>query len=112
LHYFLPFAQGLRPSLLLNAACGSQIDATVGPATYVYHQGYAWDGNAWNPLTYDCTGGAKVSNAWCPGTAQASLPAGTGYYLAYTCAYVNNTWKCGCRDQQCSANYWQLQKVN
>ena len=31
------------------------------------------------------------------------------------CVYVpicDNQWKCGCRDTQCTTNYWQLQKVS
>ena len=98
--------------LLLKASCtSSSVTADIGPATYVYHQGYSWDGTKWTQLAFTCTGGAKVSQVWCPNTAEAPLPTNTTFYAAYTCNFVNNAWKCGCRDQACTTNYWQLQKI-
>ena len=99
-------------TLLLKVFCGSQKTAQMGPATYIYHQGYAWNGTQWIQQNFTCTGGAKVSNAWCPTSAQVTLPANTTFYAAYTCQYMNNQWKCGCRDTACTTNYWQLQKIN
>ena len=99
-------------SLLLKLYCSTSTkEGWMGPSTYVYHQGYAWDGTKWNAQTFTCTGGGIVSNLWCPTSAQGTLPANTTYYAAYTCNFVNNSWKCGCRDQACTTNYWQLQKV-
>ncbi len=99
-------------TLLLKAFCSaSAISAQMGPSTYVYHQGYTWNGTKWTQQIFTCTGGAKVSNSWCPNTAEATLPTGTTYYVAYTCNFVNNTWKCGCRDTACTQNFWQLQKT-
>jgi hypothetical protein len=97
--------------LLLQAACtNTGITAPIGPATYVYHQGYTWDGSNWQLLQLTCTGGAKVSNAWCPNTAQGTLPASASYYVAYTCNWINSRWYCGCRDTVCTQNLWQLQR--
>jgi hypothetical protein len=59
----------LNPTqLLLKAFCtSSSVIADVGPTTYVYNQGYGWVNSAWQQTTFTCTGGALVSNAWCPG---------------------------------------------
>ena len=97
--------------LLLKAYCfASAISAQVSPAMYVYSQGYAWTGG-WTPVTFSCTGGALVSNAWCPNSAAAPLPNTAIYYAAYTCQWRDNQWKCGCRDQACTTGYWQLQQI-
>jgi hypothetical protein len=101
-------------TLLLKAFCTNSSEiADIGPATYVYNQGYAWDGTQWNQVTFTCTGGALVSNAWCPNTAQGSLPSNTKYYVGYTCQWLaqNNKWYCGCRDKTCAQNLWQLQQI-
>ena len=97
--------------LLLKAFCtNSSITAEIGPATYVYNQGYAWIGD-WTPVTFSCTGGALVSNAWCPNSASANLPNSSIYYFAYTCNWNGTKWNCGCRDTACTTNYWQLQSI-
>jgi pimeloyl-ACP methyl ester carboxylesterase len=99
--------------LLLKAFCSSSSAiADVGPTTYVYNQGYAWTGSTWQGVNFTCTNGALVSNAWCPNSASAPLPNNSTYYAAYTCNFVNNQWKCGCRDQACATPMWQLQKIN
>jgi hypothetical protein len=99
--------------MLVRAYCtGTTITAEMGPSTYVYHQGYAWINNAWQQTSYNCTGGAKVSNAWCPQKAQGNLPPNSQYYVAYTCNWTGAKWNCGCADTTCATNYWQLQKIN
>ena len=99
--------------LLLKAFCnGPQTTAIMGPSTYVYSQGYAWVNNNWQQTTFTCTAGALVSNAWCPNTAQGTLPQTSTYYVAYTCNWTGSKWNCGCADTNCSTNYWQLQKIN
>jgi hypothetical protein len=101
----------LKPSELLLQAWCTDTDTTayIGPATYISHQGYVWDGSNWQILQLTCTGGAKVSNAWCPNTAQGALPANASYYIAYSCNSTGSAWKCGCRDQACTESFWQLQ---
>jgi pimeloyl-ACP methyl ester carboxylesterase len=97
--------------LLLRAYCTESSEiADVGPATYIWHQGYALIGTVWQLFDLTCTGGAKVAT-WCPNSAAATLPNTAIYYAAYTCNYVNNTWKCGCRDQVCTTQTWQLQQI-
>lgn len=105
--------------VLLQASCNFvsiplalTATAKVGPAMYVYNQGYAFVNNQWQQITFSCTGGTLVSNAWCPNSASVPLPNNSTYYAAYTCNFVNNQWKCGCRDQACTQNLWQLQKIN
>ena len=99
-------------TLILKATCGPTITADLGTATYIYHQGYTWDGTNWNQTTFTCTGGTKVSQAWCPTSAQGTLPQNSSYYVGYTCNWTGTRWNCGCRDQACTNNYWQLQKIN
>jgi hypothetical protein len=105
----------LNPSeLLLQAWCtNTDTTAYIGPVTYVYHQGYAWDGSNWQTLQLTCTGGAKVSDVWCPNSAPGALPAtaNASYYVAYTCNWTGSQWMCGCRDQTCAQSLWQLQGI-
>jgi hypothetical protein len=61
-------------TLLLKVFCQTGAKtAQMGPATYVYHQGYAWNGSAWAQQQFTWTGGAKVSGAWCPNTLPGSF---------------------------------------
>ena len=103
----------LNPNqLLLKAFCtGSSITADIGPAAYVYNQGYAYANNQWYQTTYTCTGGPIAQNSWCPQSAQATLQNNSTWYVAYTCNWNGTKWYCGCRDQACSQNLWQLQKI-
>jgi PGAP1-like protein len=98
--------------LILKAFCtNSSVTADIGPATYVYNQGYAFANNQWYQITYTCTGGQIVQNAWCPNSMSATLPNSSTYYVAYTCNWSGTKWMCGCRDQTCAQNLWQLQKI-
>jgi hypothetical protein len=99
-------------TLLLQAFCiNSSVTADIGLATYVYNQGYAWVNNTWQQTTFTCTGGQIVSDAWCPNSAAATLPNSATRYLAYTCNWTGTKWNCGCRDQACTQNFWQLQGI-
>jgi hypothetical protein len=98
--------------LLLRAFCtNSLVTADVGPATYIYNQGYALVNNQWQQTVFSCTDGALVSNAWCQNNASATLPNSSTYYIAYTCNWTGTKWNCGCRDQTCAQNLWQLQGI-
>jgi hypothetical protein len=99
------------PQLLLKAFCtNSSITADVGPSTYVYHQGYAWNGQQWNQVNFTCTGGDKIQT-WCPNSASAPIPNNSTFYVAYTCNWTGTKWNCGCADTACTQNLWQLQKI-
>jgi hypothetical protein len=104
--------------LLLNVECGSSSSATLtvgnGQQTlYIYRFAYEWIDNQWKQIAL--SGSQLAGNEWYIGTASASLfrsqqqLSENNFVVAYTCSWVNNTWKCGCRDQHCSTNFWQLQ---
>ena len=98
--------------LLLKAFCTSSSEtADIGPAAYVYNQGYAFANNQWYQTTFTCTGGTIVQSAWCPNSASATLPNSSTWYLAYTCTWSGTKWYCGCRDTACAQNLWQLQQI-
>jgi hypothetical protein len=98
--------------LLLKASCtSSSVTADVGPATYVYNQGFAFVNNQWQQTRFSCTGDALVSNTWCPNSASATLPNNSTFYVAYTCNWTGTKWNCGCRELACTQNLWQLQKI-
>jgi murein DD-endopeptidase MepM/ murein hydrolase activator NlpD len=98
--------------LLVRASC-SDVSVTANVGTnqneYIFNQGYQWDGTTWNQFSFTCTG--QTSDPWCIGTAQATLSANTLFYVAYTCTWTGSAWKCGCRDQTCAQNFWQLQGI-
>jgi len=57
--------------------------------------------------------GEKLWDAWCVGEATGVISAQSPYFAAYTCRrWIDNSWKCGCRDTQCAESLWQLQEVN
>jgi hypothetical protein len=78
---------------------------------YTYTTGHQWNETTsrWDPVTFQCSGNV-ISNSWCTANAEVLVNATRPYVIAYTCTWVNNQWKCGCRDQSCSPSYWQLQK--
>ncbi len=84
--------------------------------TYVYKEGYSWNGSSWEK--YTLTGASSAaSSAWYRGSATGNFRIAAGnavskYYVAYTCQQVGSVWKCGCRDTTCAASSWQLQRVN
>ena len=99
--------------LLFKASCnGPQTTANLGPSTYIYYQGYALVNSQWQQISFTCTGGSLVANAWCPTSAQGTLPANATYYMGYTCNLTGTKWNCGCADTACAQSFWQLQKIN
>jgi len=99
--------------LFLKASCnGPQTTANLGPSTYIYYQGYALVNSQWQQISFTCTGGSLVANAWCPTSAQGTLPANATDYVGYTCNLTGTKWNCGCADTACAQSFWQLQKIN
>lgn len=42
----------------------------------------------------------------------SSIPNNADVYLAaYICVFENGGWECGCTDENCTSNNWQIQKV-
>lgn len=102
---------------MVSGNCGTgSATVTVGngnPLTYSYNRGYYWSGTAWTPYTLSCSG-ETISGAWCVGKGTASVPliADVTNVIGYTCQWMGAKWNCGCRDNQCSTSYWQLQQLN
>ena len=124
--YGAPYDVFSPQTILLSTSCQEGNIHTVKPtvgvpgdmARIVYTTGYRYDPTvcAWQPFSLDCTG---VQNGkWCQGfatttltnetlfTATASMPA---YVAGMTCSVQNGSWKCGCRDANCSTFSWQIQ---
>jgi Chondroitinase B len=104
--------------LLLAVECGSSSNATltVGNGqntTYIYRVAYEWIDGGWKEIAL--RGSQPTARDWYVGTAIANLSrsqaqlAEDNFVVAYTCLFHNNAWKCGCRNSNCTQNYWQLQ---
>ena len=100
--------------VLLKASCTpDETHITVGnndEHTYIYHLGYQRLNEQWEQIDLQCSG-EKQGGAWCVGEATGVISAQSPYFTAYTCRFVDNSWKCGCRDKQCAQPFWQLQQV-
>ena len=117
--------------LLMNVLCNTtSATITIGnnsQTQYIYNKGYiyrnpsAGSGQAgWQQVSYSCSN--LVSSAWCVGNANATIPltstemASTNYILGYVCSWNPSAnsgqglWQCGCRDNTCTTNYWNLQE--
>jgi hypothetical protein len=103
---------------LVKVDCGSSSDAvlTVGDGQqnmYVYRFGYEWTGTQWSQIALN--GSQRIANDWYLGSAKANLSrsqiqlAEDNFVVTYSCLWHQNAWKCGCRDQSCTSNHWQLQ---
>ena len=78
----------------------------------IYSQGYVLRKGGWEPIEYT---GAESVGAWLRGDAE-SLILHTNeemnepvHVLAYVCTDQRGEWKCGCSDELCATNNWQLQ---
>ncbi len=106
-------------ALLITARCKDvqTVETIVGNGKknhYVYNKGYVYKNRKWQPFTLSCASGQPIANAWCRGSARATLKDlnltdKTAYFVAYTCEWYDNTWKCGCHDRACTTRHWQLQ---
>lgn len=79
---------------------------------YIYRQGLAWNGAAWEPIEYKGT--ELIADTWWRSWAVAPRPEaipGANYFLAFVCTDVGGVVKCGCRDAACATSTWQLQSV-
>ena len=110
--------------LLMSVLCQStSATITIGNNSnyqYIYNQGYIYKGGQWQQVTYNCSN--LISNAWCVGNANATINltstelSSTNYILGYVCSWTPPVagqagfWQCGCRDNACSTNYWNLQE--
>jgi hypothetical protein len=94
------------------AGGAAQIKVGSGSADqYVYNKALYWTGSAWQELPL--SGSTLVSDTWYKGSATASMPLGqtSRYVLGYVCQRDDGKWKCGCSDQECSSEQWQMQAL-
>jgi hypothetical protein len=102
--------------LLIRAFCdASSVDVAVGSGSnlqYVFQTGYVWRSNHWEPFTFS---GLNQTGSWFIGNAHTTLAftsqelQNNNYVIAYVCTLTGSQWKCGCRDDVCTQNFWQLQ---
>lgn len=78
---------------------------------YVYKNGLYWDGAKWQNL--QLSGSKLISGSWYKGAATGTVPLGDAprSFLGYVCQRVDDSWKCGCSDESCGEEQWQLQAL-
>ncbi len=122
---FNPFT--VQKELLLSVMCdGSAKTVTLGNGNmgnasnwdgrmWVWNQGHELVSNAWQPVTYTCSGEQvpATGGAWCRATATGTLNATATAYLGYTCQWHagSGSYKCGCTDSSCSTPRWHVQGI-
>ena len=105
----------IAKEMLMKASCAdTSTTFEIGngnQSMYIYKNGYYYKDSKWNPITFTGTA-VSGSDVWLKGNANYTLSnsPSSGYVAAYICQYINNAWKCGCRDANCSTPYWNLQK--
>lgn len=119
-----PYDVQTPSSLLMKASCsGNTVTMNVGDSsalTYVYHKGYINrpGSQSWDEMPL--VGANEVANAWFPKSATSlfllsdSVTANDPvWFVSYVCQWKGTGigWKCGCRDAQCSQNYWNVQRI-
>jgi hypothetical protein len=101
--------------LIQGTECaGDTAQIAVGsgsPEQYVYKDGFYWTGSKWETLPL--SGSTLVSNTWYKGGATGSMPLGEkpNYVLGYVCQRDGGEWKCGCSDESCGEEHWQMQAL-
>ncbi len=115
--YALPFnVFSLKKENLIKIICNGDgsVSARVGNndfGLYIYKYGYRKVNGKWEKVYFS---GKNSIGPWFLGSATATFKGlsdgENGQFLVYTCQKVNNKWKCGCRDEECSKHMWQLQK--
>lgn len=104
-----------KEALLFGTECdGSTAKIAVGggsPEQYVYKKGMYWDGAKWQD--FQLSGSKLVSGSWFKGEATGTVPLGDKprFVLGHVCQRVEDAWKCGCSDDTCSDEQWQLQAL-
>ena len=84
---------------------------TVGnnePLAYIYHIAQQWINDHWEAVTLQCL---SAVDTYCVGEGIGKISSQPPYFVAYTCRWTGKEWKCGCKDQQCTQSFWQIQKV-
>lgn len=103
--------------LLVYSDCQLPMTFTVGSGAqnqYIYKLRYYYSTSQsqWvvTPLSGDEVSGSTdwllgegtvVGNQW---------PQNGLFWVGYVCQWTGSQWKCGCRDNACTTNFWQLQQ--
>ena len=107
--------------LLVDATCtddgftpevGHTLPTDGTAATYA--RGYVHDGTQWQPYDLTPTDGASRDGDWIMGPAtgsQLDYETAPTYFVAFTCQWRDNAWRCGCQDTTCATPRWQVQGV-
>ena len=105
--------------IMLKVFCNdSSLDVTFGTGKVyqrIHEIGYVYTDRGWQQFTYT---GTQIAPGWLasPATANISLSPGEiargGYVVGLSCDWINNAWKCGCRDFFCTREVWQMQSFH
>lgn len=119
----LNFFSGDR-ELTVKAECEEEVfipligSTRVSDADFaVYTLGYYWTGNEWLPYALEPRSDRDhIVGSWVMGDAVGPTIeyiswANPTYFVAYSCHWVNNSWRCGCQTSSCTRPAWQLQAV-
>ena len=113
--YGAPFSFFSQRLFIQSTNCSiEEVTVAVGDdtsSTIVFNTSYYWNGRAWIevPLT-----GSGTSGAWINSTARGSFPALANrmWYVAYICEQSGGSWRCGCMNEVCQQNRWQVQRFS
>ena len=109
-----------QKELLLKTDCKeNSVEIEIGNNSanqYIYKYGYFYNKaeEKWDKIEFNSN--YLAADAWHVGRATFTLNLGenevyeNNYIVAYICTWTGDGWKCGCRDNNCRQNYWQLQK--
>ncbi len=104
-----------KEALLRGTDCdGVSAKISVGggsPEQYVYKNGKYWDGSKWQD--FQLSGSKLISGSWYQGEANGTIPLGDKprFVLGHVCEQIDDSWKCGCSDETCGDELWQLQAL-
>lgn len=119
---FNPFSSDKR--LIMRSECTAdgfkaKIEGSTqdGKSVAAFRYGFKWNGKTWERFEFisNASGGTETNTASeflaQPLVSKDTLAytGDTTYWLAYTCTYKNNLWKCGCADDTCSRSHWNMQ---
>jgi hypothetical protein len=108
------FSKFLEPLITVtcNGRESSYVEVGSGKSTQlIYKYGYRKVKGKWTKTTFS---GSSSIGSWIIGKAEATVEGlqsgSSGKILAYVCQKVQNEWKCGCSDEVCAEQKWQLQE--
>ncbi len=105
-----------QEEMLIEVFCNSsstivKIGYNTNDLVYIWPTAYHFKNNQRFTKTLTCTGG--MTGGWCRNRAQVTLTPGSGsqldYVNAYICVWDGSNFRCGCRDEQCTPSFWQIQ---